>query len=153
MGLSNVNFVVGKTGKTGLDRVKQQNYNNQRNPLFESVSKRSVSNGGQLAGISWTHTGQPTLALPKTDSPLVSRSLLTRIFLSWAGEDGSPCSQVVCVSNAFWRPFSLIPELFTVGQCFHPSAWCHQGQSETAGLWVTCRWPGTANSTGLRLSV
>ena len=52
MGLSNVNFGVGKTGKTGLDRVKQQNSNNQRNLLFESVSKRSVSNGGQLAGIS-----------------------------------------------------------------------------------------------------
>lgn len=50
----------------------------------------------------------------------------------------------VCVSNAFWGPRSLIPELFTVVQRLplQPTAWRRRGQSGKSGAWATRRGPG-----------
>lgn len=147
MGLSNVNFGVRKTGKTGLDRVKQQN--SKTKGIY--CSPLAAKDLWAMAG-NWQESAERTQAsqscAPQDWQSAGFRSLLTPIFLSWAGGDGSPCSQVESVSNAFWRPFALIPELFTVARCFHPSARGHQGRSERAGLWVTCRGPGLLTPQG-----
>lgn len=145
MDLSNVNFGVRKTRKTRLDRVKQQNSNNQRNLSFASVSKRSVRNGGQLTGISWTHTGQPTPVLPKTDSPQVSRSLLTRVLLSWAGVNGSPAHRLSLCVKCFLK--DALTDSRTIYSCavlspFSPPPGAVTGSQGRAGLWATRRGPG-----------
>lgn len=152
MGLSNVNFGVGKTGKTGLDRVKQQNSNNQRNLLFESVSKRSVSNGGQLAGISWTHTGQPTLALPKTERPRVSRSLLS--VSSSPGQEGTavPAHRLSLCVKCFLKAVLTDSRTIYSWAVFSPFSRAPSRAVRESRAVGDLPWPGTANSTGLRLS-
>lgn len=144
MDLSNVNFGVCKTRKTRLDRVRQQNSNNQRNLSFVSVSRRPVRNGGQLTG-----SAERTQALcsPRlTVRRLPRRLLLTCGFLSRAGGNSSPCSQVESACQMLsGRPRSLIPGLFTVvvsSPSAHRLAPSRAGSQGGAGPWATRRGPG-----------
>lgn len=93
MDLSNVNFGVCKARKTRLDRVRQQNSDNQRNLSFASVSKRPVRNGGNWQG--WLNAHRP--CAPQDGQPAgFPPSPAARLPLR-AGGNSSPCSQVASV--------------------------------------------------------
>lgn len=142
MDLSNVNFGVCKTRKTRLDRVRQQNSNNQRNLSFASVSRRPVRNGGQLTGISWTHTG---LVLPKTDSPQASRRLLTCGFLCGQEGTAAPAHRLSLRVKCFLK--AALTDSRTIYSCavsspFSPPPGAVAGSQGGAGPWATRRGPG-----------
>ena len=90
------------------------------------------------------HTGQPTPVLPKTDSLQVSRSLLTRGLLSWAGGNGSPAHRLSLCVKCFLK--AAVTDSRTIYSCavlspFSPPPGAITGSQGRAGLWATRRGP------------
>lgn len=132
MDLSNVNFGVCKTRKTRLDRVRQQNSNNQK----ESGPHLSQQKTCEERAIDRDQLNAHRPCAPQDWQSAGFPRLLTCGFLCGQEGTAAPAHRLVCVSNAFWRPRSLIPGLFTVVQClppFSPTAWRRRGQSGRSG--------------------
>ena len=80
--------------------------------------------------------------IPKTDSLQVSRSLLTRGLLSWAGGNGSPAHRLSLCVKCFLK--AAVTDSRTIYSCavlspFSPPPGAITGSQGRAGLWATRR--------------
>lgn len=144
MGLSNVNFGVGKTGKTGLDRVKQQN--SKTKGIY--CSPLSAKDLWAMAG-NWQESAERTQAsqscAPQDWQSAGFRSLLT--LSSSRGQEGTAVPahrlslcQMLSEGRSHWfQNYLQLCGVFTL----QPGA-IKGGQREQG-----CGWPAVAQDCSL----